>query len=261
MFAPPGYGKTNLACKLFEKAVQKGYHIYTVINFFREDEIDKAIKLGYLPSHYLNPKTKEKVKIQYQPKHSNIHTTFYLSEVLEGLLTTTKNNFTVDEAAFFASSTDAMNTRVKQLKLLAYTIRKLNSSLLIVAQSKGSVVPALRDELIEYELRVYRENNPKLQPWERRRDLVIFKRLHEPGLEEKSIFVPVVSIKGITPTIYPFDSKFLPKLTFDIDLQEFFDRIGRYNSLEVRKYAKDILEELKEERKTRKLSTRLTYRE
>ena len=247
IFSPPGYGKTNLACKLFEKAVQKGYHIYTVINFFPEDQIETALKKGYLPSYYIDPKTSKKVSINYVPKHPNIHVTFYLSKVLEGLLSTKKNNFTLDEAAFFAGSTESMTKKVRQLKLLAYTIRKLNSSLLIIAQSKGSIVPALRDELVEYELRIERDENPKLKPNERRRDLVIYRRVHRAGFEEVPLFQYVMTIRGITPTVYPFDSKFLPKFTMDIDLEEFFDRIGQYNSLEVRKYARSILEELKNE--------------
>jgi len=245
MFAPPGYGKTFVATKLMEKAVEKRYHVYTVMNFFKPDQINQAIKKGFLLDKYKDPKTGEEVQINYRPKHENIHIVFYLSDLLMGLLTTGKNHFCLDEGAFFAGSADHMQKKVKDMKLLAYTIRKLNSSMMIIAQSKGSVVPALRDELLEYELRIYKETTPFLKDWMRRRDLVIFKRLHEQGLEEESMLVHLGTIKGVRPPIYPVDSKFLPKLTFDIDLKRFYDEIGQYNSMEVRQHAKEILQDLK----------------
>jgi len=159
---------------------------------------------------------------------------------LKGLLQTRKNMTIIDEAGIFASSTEALTTKVKQIKILAYTIRKLNSSMLIIAQSKGSVVPALREELVEHEFRIEIVRiHDKIY-----RNLIISDNIRD---GYKSDFIERDKILNIPLSNLPFDSKFIPKLEFDIDIKEFYNRIGEYDSLNVRKHALSILNEMIEE--------------
>jgi len=75
------------------RGIDKFYHIYTNIHFFKEDEIEEAKREGLL-----NPNK------EYEQKHQNIHLVTSASELIKGLCNTRKNIIVLDEGAIFAGS-------------------------------------------------------------------------------------------------------------------------------------------------------------
>jgi hypothetical protein len=220
LLGPPGAGKTNCALFLGEKAVDSGFFIYTNIHFFKFSDVTEACNKNLLPKG-----------VKYRKTPLEITTVKTLSDLLLGLLKTDKNVVMLDEAGIFASSTAPMATRVRELKELAYVIRHLRSSLLLIAQSKGSISPALRTELVTYEMRIRRLSKFY-------RTLIVSKAFPIRGDdgEEEVQFVPIgPAISKIPLTRYPWDSFFIPKFDFDIKLSDAFSCLGEKDSVEIRK--------------------------
>jgi len=219
LLGPPGSGKTNCAIFLAEKAIDLGFYVYTNIHFFKYSRVAEACNKGLLPKG-----------ITYRKTPPELVTVKKLSELLLGLLKTDKNIVILDESGIFASSTTPMDKRVRQLKELAYVIRHLRASFLLISQSKGAMSPALRSELATYELRIR-----KISKFYR--TLMIGKSfpVRRDDGDEEMIFAPIgPPIAKIPLTRYPWDGFFIPKFEFDIDLRESFDRLGEYDSLELR---------------------------
>ena len=225
-------GKSNLASFLVEKGVDLGYYVYTNIHFFRYEQIEEAIK-----------KRKLLKGIQYRRKPSEITTVTKISGLLYGLFKTDKNITILDETALFASSSMGTSKKVRWLKALTFTIGKLDSSLILIAQDKGSVIPMLRKTLVSYEIRVR-----KINSWKRMATIYF---IPESDGEEEVEAKPIKVWKNLKPTRLPFDSKGLVKFDFDIDIEEFFNRIAEYNSLDAIEHAPLILDKMLEENKTR----------
>jgi hypothetical protein len=229
LYGLPGSGKTNCACYLMQPCVEHGFYVYTNVHFFDFEDIGKAIKLGKLPP---GP--------TYIRKPEQIKTVTKISDLLEGLLTTRKNTTVIDEGGFFATSTMGTSTKVRQLKELCYIIRHLNSSLLLIAQARGSIVPDLRKTLVKYQLDINRVS-------EYYRELVISISegyINDEG--EKDVrFKTIDTIGKIPMSKLPWDGFFLPKFKFDIDLSDAFDELGEYNSVEILKKGPDIIRKLR----------------
>jgi len=219
----PGAGKTNLASNFIDMLSLRGYNIYTNINFFKKDVIPKAINLKKIP-----PPT----NFDYIPAPSNIHTIRSLSEMFIGLLTTEKNVTILDEAGIHASSGRATSKNVQNWKELAFIIRHLSSSLLLIAQSKKSVVPDLRETLVEFELRVRQVNS-----YDRMFTVATSVEKIDEYTGESSIAFEVADgdeYHQIPPSRLPFDSKDFPYFDMDIDLHEALKGLKEYDSITVR---------------------------
>jgi len=227
----PGAGKTNIATYLMQKAVEHGFTVYTNIHFFNFKDVPKAIKMGRLPPLH---------GIKYTPKPSEINTVTNISDLLLGLLKTSKNTTFIDEGGFFATSTMATSTKVRQIKELSYIIRHLNSSLVIIAQSKGSIVPDLRKTLVTYELTIDKISRQY-------RELSIRRaKPYTNSYGEKDIRTVEIDRIGKVPmATIPWDGYFLPKFKFDIDLTEAFNELGEFNSVEVLKKGPEIIKKMK----------------
>ncbi len=228
----PGAGKTNVAVFFMENAVKHGFYIYTNIHFFDYETIPEALKLGKLPKLLKGQR--------YNRKPEHIQTITTISGLLLGCLKTPKNVTIIDEGGFFATSSAATSKKVRQLKELAYIIRHLNSSMMIIAQSKGSIVPDLRKTLLKYQLDVEKVS-PKWRELSIKTSVPVMQD-GERVLEMKEID----RIGGIPMATIPWDGYFLPKFKFDIDLTEAFDELGEYNSVDVLKVGPDIIKKLKE---------------
>lgn len=239
IYGTPGAGKTNLAVVFMEKAIEQGYDVYTIINFFKYEQIPLAIKKGKLkkfPGHV------------YRRTPPELHTVTSLSELLMGLLTTEKNVAFLDEMGFFGSSTAPTSKKVRTLKEIAFICRHLDASLVFIAQSKGSLVPDLRETLVQYEMRISRVGSSDI----RRFTIAMAMPTKNEFGEDIVDFVEVDEYYGVPPATYPFDSKYLPKFTFDIDLSEVLEKLGPYNSLEVKEIGPRIIKEMMEKKKTEK---------
>jgi hypothetical protein len=230
----PGAGKTNVATFLMQNAVKHGFHIYTNIHFFDFETIPKAIEMKRLPK--LEGKG-------YERKPEQIYTITTISDLLLGCLTTPKNATVIDEGGFFATSSSATSKKVRQMKELSYIIRHLNSSLLIIAQSKGSIVPDLRKTLVKYQLDIEKKSSK----W-RELSIKTTTPVFVDG-EQDIEFSEIDRIGGVPMASIPWDGYFLPKFKFDIDLSAAFDALGEYNSVEVLEHGPNIIRKLKKGKK------------
>ena len=218
-------GKSNLAASIIERAVDVGYYVYTNIPFFRYEQIEEAIKEGYLLAG-----------IKYRRLPVEVKTTRTCSELLRGLFATRKNLTVLDEAALFAASSLATSKKVRWLKALIFTIGKLDSSVVMIAQDKGSVIPAIRSSLVSYEIRVIKSSATN-----RRAEISVMpQELTEAELEP----IHIDTWRNLQPTRLSFDSRAPTKFEFDIDIEEFFNKIANFNSLDAIKEAPRILDEM-----------------
>ena len=231
LYGTPGSGKTNLAVVFMEYLVERGYHVYTNINFFQYSQIREAIA-----------KHKLAKGVYYKKKPDEVHIIGSISELLIGLLTTEKNVVILDETGIFGSSTAATSKKVRTLKELAFIIRHLSSALTLLAQSKGSIIPDLRSTLTEIEMRVRLLG----KNWRIFTIATAVRRMNDDTGEEETVFEVAEGDEygGVPQTSYPFDSKFLPVFDMDLDLTEALKRLGKYNSLDVMEYGADVVETL-----------------
>ena len=234
LFGTPNAGKTNLAVVFMEMLVELGYNVYTNINFFVFSQVSEAIA-----------KHKLAKGVYYHKKPDEIHIVTSMSGLLIGLLTTEKNVVMLDEAGIFGSSTAATSKKVRSLKELAFIIRHLSAALLLLAQSKGSIVPDLRATLTEFEMRIR-----MISKWDRMFTVATaIRKMNDITGEEETVFEVAEGdeFHEVPQTMYPFDSKFLPVFDIDIDLTEALKRLGKYNSLDVMEVGAGIVKELARE--------------
>jgi len=220
-----GSGKTDKACLFMEKAVEHGFHCHTIINFFEPAEFQKAIDLGKLRSG-----------INYIDKPSEIHFVRSFSELLLGLLKYNNNIVFLDEAALFGSSNEPNSKRVRMLKQITYIIRHLDASIVFICQSRKSLVPDLRKNLVSYQIDIKKES-------EDNRVMIISKPdtiIDEYG-DEANEFRIIDIIENIPSSHLPYDSKFLPSFKFDIDIDNLLDTIGGLNSIQVKEKGRNIV--------------------
>lgn len=228
----PGSGKTSISTFFMQQAVKHGYSVFTNIHFFEFEDVERAMDMDKLPRL---PEGRK-----YEPKPKKIHTVTTISDLLLGLLKNPRNTTFIDEGGFFATSTMATSTKVRQIKELAFIIRHLNSSFIIVAQSKGSVVPDLRKTLVTYELEIEKISSTN-RTLSIRRAMPARNRLGEKDIRT----VEIDRIGNLPMPNIPWDGYFLPKFKFDIDLTEAFDELGEYNSMDVLEKGPDIIKKLK----------------
>jgi len=223
-----GSGKTDKACLFMEKAVELGIHCHTIINFFGKNEFDKAIALGKLRSD-----------IKYIEKPPEIHVFTCLSQLLLGLFKYKKNIVFLDEAALFGSSTEAASKRVRMLKQLTYIIRHLNSSIVFICQSKNSLVPDLRQNLVTYQIQIKKKS-------ENNRVMIVSKSdtIYDDDIDGSIYFKEIDGRQNMPCSCLPYDSKFLPAFKFDIDIDTFLDAIGGLNSIQIVERGQDIIKKL-----------------
>ena len=220
-----GSGKTDKACLFMEKAVGLGFHCHTIINFFKSNDIQKAINMGKLRSG-----------IDYIHKPSEIHFVRSFSELILGLLEYKNNIVFLDEAALFGSSNEANSKRVKMLKQLTYIIRHLDASIVFICQSRKSLVPDLRENLVTYQIQIKKTS-------EDNRLMIVSKPIavvNDNG--DESIEFKTIDIReNMQSSHLAYDSKFLPSFRFDIDIDDLLDSIGGLDSIQVKEKGRDII--------------------
>jgi len=223
-----GSGKTDKACLFMEKAAEHGFHCHTIINFFRSSDIQKAIDMGKLRSG-----------IDYIEKPSEIHFVRSFSELILGLLEYKNNIVFLDEAALFGSSNEANSKRVKMLKQLTYIIRHLDASIVFICQSRKSLVPDLRENLVSYQIQIKKVS-------EDNRIMIVSKPIavvNDDG--DESIDFKVIDAREDMPSSHlAYDSKFLPSFKFDIDIDTLLDAIGGLDSIQVKEKGRDIIRKI-----------------
>lgn len=219
-------GKSDRGVKIMEKAVPKGYNVYTNILFFPYEQIDEAIREGVL---------KQK-KEWYRMKPPEIHIVTTASELIKGLCRT-KNNFTLlDEAIMFAKGGSGnVNT---WFKMLVTQIRKFRSNMGLLVQVASELAPMLREELPSYDIHV---EQPDDNDYYRYADIYFVPKGHEVDYD---LDKPIDTWEDLKQSRYPYDHEAPAGFTFDIDIREFINRISKLTSVKARRFAPGIIEEM-----------------
>lgn len=225
-------GKTSFVCNLMEIAAEeKGMNVFTNIPFFRFEQKEEAIEKGFLLAG-----------VQYRQLPPEIKTTRRVSELLRGLFSSSKNLTVLDEGALFAGSSMGTSLKVRWLKALVFTIGKLDSAVIILAQDKGSIIPAIRSSLVSYEIKIIKSSDGS-----RKAEISI---MPQELTDEEQEPIHIDTWHNLKPTTLPFDSRAVTKFEFDIDIEEFFSRIAEYNSLDAIAEAPRLLDEILAEKKS-----------
>lgn len=236
MLGQKGAGKSNTASVIIKDLSDMGYEIWTNIHFFEYKEIGKACNRGKLPKG-----------VQYQRVPGNVHTFSTLSELLYGLLEPGPKAVFLDEGGIVAHTGTSKNT--KTIKKLAYIIRHFDCALTLITQVATSVPPHLREELVDYQLKILKEGKHRL--------LIIKER--EVALDEfENEYINFRERKTyghIPKSVLPYDGDFPSTLDFNIDLDKALAELGKLkSSIEVEEKGKEIIDKLIEEKNKTKLT-------
>ncbi len=242
----PEGGKSNLANKFMEFLVARGYDVYTNIGYFKRKDIPEAMEKGKLA--YV-----KNWEDWYWEKPQAIHTVRSLSDLFIGLLTTERNTVVLDEAGIHISSKSTMSKEAKSWEQIAFIIRHLSSSFLLVTQEKTSITPTLREKIVQFEMKVRKYSN-------RNRAFTIATAVEfvDDFTGESSTRFEVAEADEyhyISKTHLPYDGKDIPYFDMDLDLTECYKRLSMrddgspINSLEIRKGSLgiNIIKQLKKE--------------
>ncbi len=242
LLGPPDAGKSNFASVLTEFALKLHYQVFTTIHYFKPDRIDEAIlrgKLRRLPGGK-----------QYLLVPPELHTVMSLGELFLGVLNPHYEKYpkltVIDEAILYASSKSANSNKTKTVEQLATLIRHLGSALLLITQVKGGLTPALREHIVTYEIKIELRGSMRYFT-------IGYRTPVRDVFEEEHIQFPVIHRGfGLPMTIYPMDSKYMPRFVFDMDLEEAFNRLGKYDSLEVLEHGREEILKLMDEWRIKK---------
>jgi len=231
IIARPKAGKTNIAVDLGFRAIDHGYTVLSNIIFFKEQNLEKAKEKGWLSAD-----------IDYKPIPSKFKYCPLASKLVLEASLYEKNIIILDESGMIASTYKALSNTSVQMRYLGYSIRKIGGCLIILAQTKNSVVPDLREELINYELHIKREQ-------EGARTLEVLKRNEFFNLEKKEYdieFLPYDVLQDIPRAVIPFDTKSTAGFIWDINLPDIYHEIilQGYDAIETREFLPEIIKTL-----------------
>ena len=216
-------GKSNVASYLIENGVPLGYNFYTNMLFYDLDELDEAIAEGIL---------KQK-KEHYRRVPPEVHTITTMSELILGINSSRKNITLLDEALLFANSKKGTSKDIRWFEGLVTQIGKFDSSIGLIAQAKSKLATLLKEDIPSYELKVKKISyyNRYVEIW--------FNPPQSSGDAEDPY---KVDERGhIPPTRYPYDTYAPAGFEFDIDMEDFVNKISKMKTLIVRKQIPDII--------------------
>ena len=232
----PKTGKTNVMVDMATRAIERGYTVYSNIIFFKPWNVEKAIKKDWLSKD-----------IEYKEIPKKFHYVPVASELILKTSSTENNVIIIDEAGTAASAYKALSNTAVQMRYLGYNIRKIGGCLIIIAQVKRSVVPDLREELVNYEIHLKRNI-------EGGRDLEILKRHESFNNEKKEYdidFLPYDVLEDVPLAVVPYDTKSTAGFIWDVNLYDIYYEIvlRGYDAFEARENLPDIIKNLVAEKK------------
>lgn len=227
----PKLGKTNVTVDMAHKAIEHGYTVLSNIIFFKPWNIKKAKKKGWLDK-----------KIDYLDKPDEFKYVPLASKLILEASLTENNIVIIDEASTTASAYKALSNTAVQMRYLGYNIRKIGGCLIIIAQAKRSVVPDLREELVNYEIHLKRNIRDG-------RDLEILKRHEYYNLEKREYdidFIPYDAPKDVPLATIAYDTKSTAGFIWDVNLYDIYYEIvlRNYDAFEARENLPDIIRDL-----------------
>lgn len=235
VLAPPKKGKTNALVDMCGRAISKGYTILSNIIFFDKEDIVEAKECGWLDKNK---------KYKLQPKEFKTYA--LASELIIDSVKYEKVIVLIDEGGITASSYKSQSHSAVQMRFLGFTIRKIGACLIVIAQSKSSVVPDLRQHLTTYETRVIRRKDNT-------RMLDIMKADHFYSPEKNDYIVemkPFDKLYNVPQTILAYDHRSFGGFNIDLDLKRLYDITAerKISSIKVKKQLPEIVKEMVAER-------------
>jgi len=227
----PKMGKTNVVVDMADQAIAHGYTVLSNIIFFKPWNIEKAQKKGWLDKD-----------IKYLDKPEGFKYTPLASELILQSALTEKNIIIIDEASVTASAYKSLSNTAVQMRYLGYNIRKIGGCFIIVAQTKGSVVPDLRKELINYEIHLVRKPDGS-------RSIDVLKRQEYFDNEKKEYdieFLPYDQLDNVPPTVLPYCTRSTAGFIWDLNLYDIYYEITvkGYDAFEAREQLPKIVKNL-----------------
>ena len=227
----PKMGKTNVTVDMATRAIERGYNVYSNIIFFKPWNVERAIERGWLSKD-----------VEYQEIPKNFQYVPIASELVLKASMTEPNVIIIDEAGTSASAYKALSNTSVQMRYLGYNIRKVGGCLIIIAQAKRSVVPDLREELVNYEIRLEKTANGG-------RGLDILKRheTYNPTKKEYDIdFLPYDDLEDVPIAYVPYDTKSTAGFIWDVNLYDIYYEIvlRGYDAFEARENLPEIIKDL-----------------
>lgn len=219
-------GKSNFVSWLIEQAVPLGYNIYTNMLFFDYNEIEEAIKEEIL----------QQKKEYYRRAPPEVHTVTKMSELILGLYSTKKNITILDEAILIAGSKKGVSKDIRWFEGFITQSGKLDTGVALIAQAKSKLATILKEDIPSYEAKIYKisHTNRYAEIW-----------FNPPqSAEEAEESVKISTWRHIPPSHYPYDHLAPAGLDFDLDIEQFINRISKLNSLQVRKQVPRIVKEV-----------------
>lgn len=233
-----GAGKTNFTSVLMKELSYLGYDVWTNVHFFDYNDVGEACSKGKLPKG-----------VRYQRVPPTIHVFSSLSELLYGLLEPGPKAVFLDEAGIVSHTGTSKDT--KTVKQLAYIIRHFDCALTLITQVAGSVPPDLRDNLVDFRLKITKEG--------RHRVLTISERsIALDDFENEYInFLEVKTLHHLPKSRLPYDGDFPSTLEFDVDLKKALAELGKLkSSLELEHEGKEIIDKLIVDNHSNKITTK-----
>ena len=236
MLGPKGVGKSNFTSVIMRDLTPYGYDIYTNIHFFESDEIGEACNRGKLPKG-----------IEYQPVPPQIHVVYSLSQLLYGLIKPGRKAVFIDEGGIVSPSGTTKDT--KTIKQLAYIIRHFDCALTLITQVAGSVPPDLRENLVDFRLKIIKNGN-------KRQMLIGVRNVEIDDEGNEYIAFPTRLTVGPLPlSEIPYDGDFPSSFKIDMDLKKVLDAFGKCkSSLEVERMGESIIDKLSKTKDKKRFS-------
>jgi len=125
--------------------------------------------------------------------------------------------------------------------------------MILITQVKSEMAVMLKKKLPTHEIKVYKISK-------KNRYAEIFFILPQINEEAENAF-PLDKWKLLEEAVYPFDTEAPAMFNFDIDMEDFLIRISRLNSIETRKEASSIIDEMLNEGKKKYNNGELTAKE
>jgi hypothetical protein len=219
-------GKSNVASFLIEMGIPLGYNFYTNLLFFPYEQIAEAIKQGIL---------KQRME-WYRRVPPEVHTVISMSQLILGLYNTRKNITILDEALLIAGSKKGVSKDIRWFEGFITQTGKLDSATVLIAQAKSKLATLLKEDIPTYEIKVHKISfdNRYVEIW-----------FNPPQSDEDAEdSIKVSRWNNIPPSHYPYDHLAPAGFDFDLDIEEFINRISKLNSLQVRKQVPIIVKEM-----------------
>ena len=227
----PKMGKTNVTVDMATRATERNYNVYSNIIFFKPWNVERAQKKGWLSKD-----------IEYQKIPENFHYVPLASDLILKASMSEPNVIIIDEAGTTASAYKALSNTAVQMRYLGYNIRKIGGCLIIIAQAKRSVVPDLREELVNYEIHLKRDLHDS-------RSMEILRRHETYNSTKKEYdidFIPYDNLEDVPLAFIPYDTKSTAGFIWDVNLYDIYYEIVKkgFDAFEAREHLPDIVKDL-----------------